>query len=44
MTSVAIITFAGGMLIFGLGLYSIHAQRLEKEARKKSAALHASEK
>jgi hypothetical protein len=44
MTSVAIITFLGGMLIFGLGLYSFRAERLEHEARKKSSSLPASEK
>jgi hypothetical protein len=44
MTSVAIITFIGGMLIFGLGLYSIRAERLDKEARKKSSSLPASNK
>jgi hypothetical protein len=44
MASIAIITFAGGMLIFGLGLLSMRAERIERESRRKSSALHAAEK
>jgi hypothetical protein len=45
MTSVALITLAGGILIASLGLYSKRVERLDKEARrKKLSSLPASEK
>ncbi len=44
MTSVALITLAGGILIASLGLYSKRLERLDKEARRRKASAPSADK